>query len=239
MTRLLLTFALLLAVSAASTPSGSAEQDVDCDDVAVYLETLDASIAGELQALVNDPEWVEGYGQALETMEELGDEPVSRANIQPFLDYIGFVVPVLESVDEAGIPEIMKPLHVTSIVYWTVVPNMFAGLAEQDKDATYAHLANIESLTEQNMLSQVMVRVECAETIAPHMERSRDIARLLGEAERDNIEAVQNASEEDLHGIGLFFLFFADYPEDANVVIVTSNSTPVVVNGEPDSTPES
>jgi hypothetical protein len=231
--------ALLVVPTIGISASAQTREALDCADVAAYLETVDTALAEQFHALVNDPDWLEGYGPAQERIDRWGstDKPMDPDEIQPVLDYIGIAVPVLDAIDADDVPERMRNIHETAIDYWTAVPEMFASMVGHDPETIYAYLDNIDALTEQNMLAQITVRVECAETIAPYLEHERGIARLLASAEDGDFETLQSATEADLEGIGIFFLFFADYPEPMEIVIHKTESTPQIVTVEPESTP--
>lgn len=229
---------VIMAILPASGAMTSQISDTDCDDIAAYIDMVDAEVAEEMHALVTTPGWEEDAQGAIEAMNA-GDAEIDHLSVpmmQPLLDFLAIPGEVLAGIDPKDVPASALPLHDSATVYWVTNSEVYVALLEDPDTISYANVEVLEEAMTDNIAAQDAITEQCPEIPESYTDDQARLETLFAVLDRDGDPGLlADATLADLEGTGFFFLFFGE--EEIEAKNVTVGSTPVTMEPQP-ATPE-
>ncbi len=212
--------AVFVLIASALPFRAAAAQGVDCDAIAGYIETVEILMIEEMLALVTGPEWGSDAKAALDDIETRGMESMTSETLAPLLAYIGIPGEVLTGMDIDDVPEAALPLHESATQFWLSISVSRAAAFDGDDAAMMEEFAAMEEAFEAGIAAQVAIFDSCPDILASFEDARASLDPFFNALySSDDIVVLQEATADDLDGLGSYYLFFA--AEDAQPVDAT------------------
>lgn len=226
--RLLTTLIALLASIAMLAPTAAAETDLDCDAIDAYLDDVDTAITAEVHALVTAPGWTDDAGEAVALLERAGADTsgIAPDEISALTDLFAVTGDVLSAMDPDTIPGSAAPLHAASTAFWVAMPDWLLAMLTGDTDAGQDASATLDARSREAATAVGAIDDACPGLLDSHLDNAGQLGALfdLLDSPGANLDALANATLEDLDGIGVYFLIL---PESWSLGVAAPVATPV------------